>query len=71
MKKHPRYSRRQPGSPSNPSQPVAQQYSGYPPQGEYYQPYDWRYATQSPRPPHDPSAIYMRLTRRRLHRFPL
>ncbi len=54
MKKHPRYSRRQPGSPSNPSQPVAQQYSGYPPQGEYYQPYDWRYATQSPRPPHDP-----------------
>ena len=47
MKKHPRYSRRKPDRPSDPSQPAGQQYSGYPSQGEYQQPYDWRYATQT------------------------
>ena len=42
MKKHPRFSRRKP-----------QQYSGHPSPGVYHQPYDWRYATQSPQPPYD------------------
>ena len=44
MKKHPRFSRRNP-----------QQYSGHPSPGVYHQPYDWRYATQSPQPPYDPN----------------
>ena len=54
MKKHPRFSRRKPGRPSDPSQLAGQQYSGYASRGGYQQPYDWRYATQSPQPPYDP-----------------
>lgn len=54
MKKHPRFSRRKPGRPSNPNQLVGQQYSAHFSQGGYHQPYDWRYATQSPQPPYDP-----------------
>ena len=54
MKKHPRFSRRKSGRPSNPSQLVGQQYSAHPSPGGYHQPYDWRYATQSPQPPYDP-----------------
>jgi putative serine protease PepD len=54
MKKHPRNSRHKPGRPPHPGQSVGQQYSGQPSQGMYYQPYDWRYATQSPQPSYDP-----------------
>jgi putative serine protease PepD len=54
MTKHPRYSLRQSGSPSSPSQPPGQQHSGLPPQGGYHQPYDWRYATQQPQPQYGP-----------------
>jgi putative serine protease PepD len=54
MKKHPRSSRRKSVRPSNPSQPVGHQYSGYPSPGGYHQPYDWRYATQQPQRPDGP-----------------
>jgi putative serine protease PepD len=53
MKKHPR-PRHQADRPSDPSQTAGQQYSGYPIQGGYQQPYDWRYAQQPARPPYDP-----------------
>jgi putative serine protease PepD len=46
MKKHPR-PRHQADHPSDPSQTAGQQYSGYPSQGGYQQPYDWRYAQQA------------------------
>ena len=54
MTKHPRYSRHKPGRRTNPSQAAGQHHPGYPAQGGYQQPYDWRYATQAPRPPYDP-----------------
>ncbi|CAN5620353.1 trypsin-like peptidase domain-containing protein [soil metagenome] len=53
MKKHPR-PRRQADRPSDPSHTAGQHYSGYPSQGAYQQPYDWRYAQQPPRPQYDP-----------------
>ncbi|MET0700047.1 MAG: trypsin-like peptidase domain-containing protein [Mycobacterium sp.] len=49
MKKHPR-PRHQADHPLDPSQPAGQQYSGYPSQGGYQQPYDWRYAQQPAQP---------------------
>ncbi|MGY4648828.1 S1C family serine protease [Mycobacterium sp. URHB0021] len=54
MKKRPRSSRRKPDYPSASSHPVPQHYSGYPMRNSYQQPYDWRYATQTARPPQDP-----------------
>lgn len=56
MKKHPRSSRREPGYRSDSSHPAGQQYSGQPSHGAY-QPYDWRYATQAPRPFNDPYRV--------------
>jgi putative serine protease PepD len=54
MKKHSRFSRRQAGRPSDPSQTASQQYPSYPVQGAYQQPYDSRYAQRPSRPPYDP-----------------
>jgi putative serine protease PepD len=56
MKKHPRSSRRQPGYRPDSNHAAGQQYSTYS-QGEYQQPYDWRYATQTTRPPYDPYRV--------------
>ncbi|MFY9921678.1 MAG: trypsin-like peptidase domain-containing protein [Mycobacterium sp.] len=54
MKKQSRSSLRRSNRASSPNQPQSLQYSGVPPQGGYGQPYDWRYATQQPRPSYGP-----------------
>ena len=54
MKKHPRTAAQAGTIPPIRVRPAGQQYSGYPGQGEYQQPYDWRYAQQPARPPYDP-----------------
>ncbi len=41
------------------------QYSGRPPHGAYQQPYDWRYATQSPQPNFDPPTAPIPVVRKR------
>jgi putative serine protease PepD len=57
MKKHPRSARPQPGYRSESSHTAGQQYSGYRSHNEYPSPYDWRYATQTPRATYDPYRV--------------
>jgi putative serine protease PepD len=56
-KKNPKSTRREPGYRSDSSQAAGQQNSGYPSHGTYPSPYDWRYATQTQRPPYDPYRV--------------
>ncbi|CAN5514300.1 trypsin-like peptidase domain-containing protein [soil metagenome] len=57
MKKHPRSTRREPGYRPDSSHTAGQQYSGYQSHDTYPSPYDWRYATQTQRPPYDPYRV--------------
>ena len=57
MKKHPRSPRREPDYRPDSSHTPGQQYSGYQSHGAYPSPYDWRYATQTQRPPYDPYRV--------------
>ena len=56
-KKNPKSNRREPGYRSDSSQAAGQQNSGYPSHGTYPSAYDWRYATQTQRPPYDPYRV--------------
>ena len=56
-KKQPRSTRREPGYQSDSSHSAGQQYSGYSSRDPQPSPYDWRYATQTQRPPYDPYRV--------------